>query len=74
MYEQKNGVLLLTSQIVKRDRGERERQKVRLGIVWKYTYVLIFISPSSQPLIINVVDLMVYKGGPRVNHLFDGSP
>jgi len=42
--------------------------------VLKYRYTLTFISKSSQPLIIFVIDLMVNKNGPSVNHLFDGSP
>ena len=57
-----------------RERGKRETKGEARYCVWKYTYVLIFISPSSQLLIINVIDLMVYKGGSRVNHLFDGLP
>jgi hypothetical protein len=40
--------------------------------VWKNTHVLTFISNSSKPLIIFVINLMVNISGSPVNHLFDG--
>jgi hypothetical protein len=38
------------------------------------TYILVFYSNISKPLIIFEIDLMVNKNGRPVNHLIDGPP
>jgi hypothetical protein len=53
----------------------RMREEIKAkDCVWNDTHVLTFIFKSSKPLIIFLVNLMVYLSGPLVNHLFDGSP